>query len=424
MSCSDDGDALSGKLTASRRGAVTVVRHMRILHAIHSMSPETGGPAKAIRQLAQSARELGAYETEVVSLDPPGADFLRTGELAIHATGPGRGNYGYAPQLDRWLHDNLTRFDGVIVNGLWQYHAFAAWKACRRKVPYVVFTHGMLDPWFKHAYPLKHVKKALYWQVIEHRVLRDAAAVMFTASREAELARETFPRGAWESVVVPYGTLKPDGERELQIRRFYELCPRLQSRAFILFLGRLHEKKGCDLLIESFARAAAGGLESDLVLAGPDQQGNKGKLESQARSLGVGNRVHFPGMLGGAEKWGAFYAAEVFALPSHQENFGIAIAESVACGTPVLISDKVNIWREIIEEDVGFVDVDTAEGVFRLLERWRALPAAERRAMSSKCLSCFERRFNLGRTPEIVANVFQEELSRRARQTSTLSAGG
>ncbi len=171
-----------------------------------------------------------------------------------------------------------ARFDGVSVHGLWQYHGYAVWKACRGKKPYIVFPHGMLDPWFKKAYPGKHRKKALYWEAIERRVLRDAEAVIFTSPLEAELAPQTYRRSEWKSCIVPYGTMEPIGDRGLQVERFYAACPEVREWPFILFIGRLHKKKGCDLLIQAFARAALGKPETHLVIAGPDEEGLKPEL--------------------------------------------------------------------------------------------------------------------------------------------------
>ncbi len=379
---------------------------MRILHAIHSFLPESGGPAQGIRHLARAARSTGIYETEVVCLDTPGCLPGSDDGLPIHALGPGLGHYGYTRRLDRWLQGNLDRFDGVIVDGLWQYHGLATWRACRKRTPYAVFAHGMLDPWFKKKYPGKHVLKACYWKAAEHRLLRDARAVLFTAEIEARLAQKTFPRAQWTSVLVPFGTVEPAGNREEQIRQFYAVCPEVRSRAFLLFLGRLHEKKGCDLLIEAFASRAGFDATTDLVIAGPDEQGKQSELLALALRLGVGARVHFVGMLQGDAKWGAFKAAEVFVLPSHQENFGIAVAEALACGVPVLISNKVNIWREIVDDGVGLVDDDTLEGTMRLLEAWRRLPRTAREAMAEKCQASFKLRFDIQRAPKVLAGLF------------------
>jgi glycosyltransferase involved in cell wall biosynthesis len=381
---------------------------MRILHAMHSMSPESGGPAEAVRRLAETAQRDGIFQVEFVTLDAPDKPYLKSETLTIHAVGPGRGKYGYTRRLDRWLSENLDRFDGVSIHGLWQYHGYSIWKACHERKPYIVFSHGMLDPWFKQAYPAKHRKKALYWAAIERRVLRDATAVIFTSPMEAELAPTTYRRSEWKSCTVPYGTMEPTGDHDFQIERFYEACVEVREKPFILFIGRLHQKKGCDLLIQAFARTAGGNSGLHLVIAGPDEERLKAELISLANETGVNDRVHFPGMLRGDAKWGAFHAAEVFALPSHQENFGVAVAEALACGTPVLISNQVNIWREIAEDSVGLVEADNLEGTTRLLERWQALSIGERVEMAARCLPSFQRRYNMRHVPRLLAELFSK----------------
>ena len=378
---------------------------MRILHTIHSMSPESGGPAEVVRRLAQAAQETGVCQTEIVTLDAPHRPSLNTETLPIHAVGPALGKYGYTSRLDRWLKENLSRFDGVVVHGLWQYPGYATWKVCRGRLPYVVYAHGMLDPWFKRAYPLKHLKKALYWFAIEGRVLREASAVLFASELEAELAPETFHRSQWISSVVPYGTVGPAGNRDLLIQEFYAAFPKIRGKPFVLFLGRIHKKKGCDLLIEAFARLNSRQTQAELVIAGPDEQGWQPRLAALAARMGLAGRVHFPGMLQGNVKWGAFYAAEAFALPSHQESFGVAVTEALSCGTPVLISNKVNIWREVDADGVGLVDDDTLEGTCRLLERWQALTAGERAAMAARCKSSFQRRLDIRQMEKSIASL-------------------
>src|SRR5687768_3918369 len=130
----------------------------------------------------------------------------------------------------------------------------------------------MLDPWFKRTYPLRHMKKLLYWPWAEYRVLRDAAAGRFTSEEERKLARESFSLYTCKEVVVNYGTAAPAIDLETARGAFFEAFPKLHEQRFFLFLGRLHEKKGCDLVIEAFA-AVRNSSESDsrmhLVLAGP-----------------------------------------------------------------------------------------------------------------------------------------------------------
>jgi glycosyltransferase involved in cell wall biosynthesis len=143
-----------------------------------------------------------------------------------------------------------------------------------------------------------------------------------------------------------------------------------------------------------------------LVIAGPDQEGLQAKLEAMARDLGIATRVHWPGLIGGDLKWGALRAAEAFVLPSHQENFGIAVAESLAAGRPVLISNEVNIWREIQADGVGLVEPDTLEGTEKLLQGWLALSEAERAAMASRCYDAFRRRYLMKETVLAIQRTF------------------
>ena len=317
--------------------------------------------------------------------------------------------YAYAPRLLSWLRTNSVRFDAVIVEGLWQYHGLATWRALHKVgVPYFVFSHGMLDPWFKHTYPLKHFKKWLYWLAAEYRVLRDAQAVVFTCEEERLLARQSFGMYRVNESVSGYGTSSPPANAQVLAQNFINSYPQLQGKRIVLFLSRIHEKKGCDLLLEAFAQVIEQDEQLHLVLAGPDQTGWAAVLKAQAEELGIANRITWPGMLQGAAKWGAFYAAEVFCLPSHQENFGIVVAEALACGKPVLISNKVNIWREIQEDEAGFVDEDTAAGTVRNLRRWLLMDAAAYSQMSGRTRQCFAQRFHIRRAAERLVDIIRK----------------
>ncbi len=347
------------------------------------------------RQTSEALTQMG-HHVEVASADDPAAPWLRDLGFTVHALGPGRSGYCYALGMIPWLRGNAPRFDAVIVNGLWQHPGFAVRRALRgTRTPYFVYTHGMLDPWFKRTYPMKHLKKSLYWSWGEYRVLRDAQAVLFTCEEEKLLARQSFRLYRANEVVVSYGTVGPTGDAATQKAAFLTRHPELQGKRLLLFLSRIHVKKGCDLLIDAFARVAQSDPSLRLVMAGPDQTGWRPELERQATSLGIADRVAWPGMLTGDVKWGAFRAAEAFVLPSHQENFGIAVAEALACGLPALISNKVNIWREIDQDGAGLVAEDTQEGARRLLQEWLALPAEAREGMARRARACFQARFDI-----------------------------
>ena len=369
-------------------------RELRLLHVIHDMSPAGGGPPENLLQLAKGYREVGV-SPEVLSLDSPDAEYLGRYPFPIHALGPFSSNFGYSPALRDWLALHGREYDALIVDGLWSYPGVAVRaSALRHKVPYFVFPHGMLDPWFRERYPLKHRKKQLFWWLAQYKVLRDANRVIFTTEMERELA-PTFSPHRWTSAVVPLGTTRPAGDPAEHSSAFYAAQPALRGRRFLLFLSRIHEKKGCDLLLKAFAQVAPLHPELDLVLAGPDRDGLRPVLEIIVQEQGLADRVHWPGMLEGDAKWGAFQAAEAFVLPSHQENFGIAIAEAIACRLPVLISNKINIWNYVTEDGTGFVDEDDEAGTLRLLEQWLALSAQDKAAMVARTDASFEKRFSM-----------------------------
>jgi glycosyltransferase involved in cell wall biosynthesis len=191
-----------------------------------------------------------------------------------------------------------------------------------------------------------------------------------------------------------------------QIEEFYRALPALRGRRFLLFLARIHEKKGCDLLIEAFARAAERSPQVDLVMAGPDQVGMQANLERRAEQLGIAGRLHWPGLIGGDVKWGALRACDALILPSHQENFGVSVAEALAAGRPVLLSYAVNIWPEIENDGVGMAADDTLEGTVRLLQKWLSLPAAEQAAMAARAQPCFAARFSMEKTAAVINEAF------------------
>ncbi len=382
---------------------------MRILHVIASLSPADGGPPEAVRQLVHAYREAGA-EVEVACLDQPGEPFLNGIRCPVHALGQRiLGRYAFSPRLWRWLHENASRFDALIMNGIWTFPGIAVRAAARRAgKPYGVFVHGALDPWFNREYALKHLKKRCYWPV-QHAVLRAAKAVFFTSKTEQELAQSSFRPSRWNGVVVPYGIVDPEGEGgdpAGQVEEFHRQLPALAGRRYLLFLGRIHEKKGCDLLLEAFAQLSDAAPAIDLVIAGPDQVGMQARLVSRAGELGIAGRVHWPGMIRGNSKWGALRACDAFILPSHQENFGISVVEALAVGRPVLISNQVNIWREIKDDGVGLVEDDTLEGTARLLRSWFEMPAAERQAMAAHARTCFKERYEMRRTAAVILRTF------------------
>ncbi|WJH39672.1 glycosyltransferase [Aliirhizobium terrae] len=368
---------------------------MKVLHVIAGVDPADGGPIEGLKLTAEHHRSLG-HATEVVTLDDPHSPHVTTFPFKVHACGPGRGKYGYTTKISRWIAENGSRYDAAVIHGLWNHASVGGWLGLRKaSLPYVAYTHGMMDPWFRKSYPAKHMAKQIFWLLAQGKVLRDARSVLFTCEEERDLARGVFQGYRYAEKVVAFGTSEPPVATPAQTDAFHAVLPALKGRRFLLFLSRIHEKKGCDLLIDAFSKIATAHPDIDLVIAGPDQTGLGATLQAQADDAGIGDRIHWPGMLTGEAKWGAFRSAEAFILPSHQENFGIVVAEAMACGTPVLTTDKVNIWREIEASGGGFIETDTPDGILRLLQRWLALESGAKSAMGAKARAGFDRHFRV-----------------------------
>jgi glycosyltransferase involved in cell wall biosynthesis len=367
---------------------------VNLLRIIRSLNPSDGGPMEGLRQITPHLEAMGVGTT-VVCLDPPNAPWQADFPARVVAVGPVAGGYGYRRGLVAPIRELAARHDAVIVHGIWQYHAFATWRALRGTgIPYFVYPHGMLDPWFKRTYPLKHLKKWAYWPWADYRVLRDAQAVLFTTDQERLLARQSFWLYRANERVVGYGTSAPPGDAASQRQQFLQRFPELAGKRLVLFLSRIHPKKGLDQLIDAFAAIAASDPNLHLVIAGPDQVGWQASLQQRAAALGLAERITWAGMLKGDLKWGAFRSAELFALPSHQENFGIVVAEALACGLPVAIAEPVNIASEVAAAGAGLVHPDTLAGTTAALRQWLAMTPAERAAMAERAAALFRERFD------------------------------
>jgi glycosyltransferase involved in cell wall biosynthesis len=390
---------------------------MRILHVIGSMDPASGGPCQGIRNLNQISI-LQNVHREVVCLDRPNSMFIGSDIFAVHALGPGKSPWQYSSKLIPWLLKNLMRFDVVIVNGIWLYHEYAVIKSLRllrdRKVDFIndskklpkvfLMPHGMLDPYFQKtpSRRLKAIRNLVYWHLIEKNNIRQVNGLLFTCEEELRLARESFrfykPK---REINVGYGVAEPPGLREIRLNEFSEKCPGLNGFPYILFLGRIHPKKGVDYLVAAYLQL----LMTDklkkkneiprMVVAGPGLDTSFGKklIRLVSDSPEFKSHVLFPGMLIGDAKWSALHGCEAFILPSHQENFGISVVEALACKKPVLISDKINIWKEIINKEGGLVNTDSFRGTKELLYNWLSLSSDEKSKMSVHARKVFEEHF-------------------------------
>jgi glycosyltransferase involved in cell wall biosynthesis len=354
---------------------------MRVLHVVPGLAARTGGVAASVVESCHALDET-RVESTIFTTDlpasaaaasprrvtpgelPAGAESL---DVQIFRTRMPR-RLACSPSLDRALAREIPAYDLVHIHSLFLLPQWSGFRhAVRHRVPYVVSPRGSLDPYLRQR---GRAPKALTTALWQGRMLESAALVLLTSAAEEELARPALPAGTPRAIVP----------NPLDVQRFRELPTGEVFRSrylgghrgrVILSLGRLAEVKGLDRLIAAFARIAPDFPDCRLVLAGPDDDGLEPSLRRLAAQVGVAERVHFPGMLTGKAKLSALAAATVWALPSHTENFGVAVVEALAAGVPTIVSPAVNISAEALTADALIVAENTpaefAAGLVRLL---------------------------------------------------------
>jgi glycosyltransferase involved in cell wall biosynthesis len=390
---------------------------MKILHVIPTLDPKKGGMAQALKTMIGGLSDQ-FLENEVVCLDDPAADYLADPGFAVHSLGLAAGPWNFNKKLLPWLLINLTKFDVVIVHGLWVYPGFAVRKALgllsaqhENQLPKLfVMPHGMLDPYFQMAADrrLKAIRNTIYWKLVEYKLIEKAEGLLFTCEDELALAQVPFkPYKPKRNFVVGLGVASPPAFVNGMSEAFKKNSPGLNQSPYLLFLSRIDKKKGVDLLIIAYGDAMRDNEEArrrfpdtpclpKLVIAGPGLETAYGrKIQHLVLSdRNLRNAVVFSGMLSGDAKWGAFYGCEAFILPSHQENFGIAVVEALGCGKPVLISNQINIWKEINQAGACYVAENTLEGTASLLKLWNRASPQHKLFMSENALTSFQKNFS------------------------------
>ena len=369
---------------------------MNILHVIAGLSPEGGGPHKVApelcRALAREGQAISLYTTNAsrdgvlnVATDRP----ITVDGVNIHYFPIGRWRrWGFSRALGEAIRDNVANFDVVHIHSLYLFHTSITAHYCRRyAVPYLIRPHGTLDPFLRRK---SRFKKAIYNFLLEKRNLDRAAAIHYTTEEEMQLAHQPLKIQA-PAVVVPlgldlheYAVLPPRGTLRARF-------PKMEDKFLILFLGRINFKKGLDLLAHAYGQIARQRDNVHLVIVGPDNEGYGRQVRAWLAKEGAVDKVTFTGMLLGKDKLAAFRDSDLFVLPSYTENFGLAVVEAMACRLPVVISNKVNIWRDISEGEAGLViNCDAQELAQALLqmienhERRKQLGCNGKRLVKSK----------------------------------------
>lgn len=332
---------------------------MKILHVIANLAPRYGGPSKACWEMARAVAQLG-HEVSIYTTNQDGPGELevpldrpvwRDGvEIRYFPIQPPR-FWGTSLPLALALRQKIPASDLVHIHSLYLFHNLVAGHWCRQyAIPYLVRPHGTLDPFIHRRH---RWRKRLMEHLFEHRNIRQAAALHFTTAAEQELAAP-FTFGT-PGVVVPLGIDLEEFAGLPAPGSFRRRHPEIGDKLIILFFGRVNFKKGLDILAQAFGAVARRRQDVHLVIAGPDNEGWGARVRTWLDEQAMGARTTFTGMLLGPDKLAVLRDASLFVLPSYSENFGLAVIEAMAAGLPVIISDQVNIWREVHAGGAGRV---------------------------------------------------------------------
>jgi len=305
--------------------------------------------------------------------------------------------------LDPWRRSHLKELirgaDGIHIHGIWETHCAvgaALTQSCRR--PYILSAHGMLEQW---ALQNKRLKKAVYATLVETNNLRRATCLRALTRAEVGDYRRI---GLTNPVaVVPSGVAIPE---DVSASLFLDAYPQLAGKRVMLYLGRLHAKKGLTMLVRAWASSSSSFDDAHLVIAGPDFDGTRAALESLVDELGIRHQVTFTGMLGGPMKWSALAMASIFALPSFSEGFSVAVLEALGMGLPVIVTWGCNI-PEVVENRCGWVVEPEQRAIEIAIEESLRLPALDRRMMGERGMALVASRFTWPVVGKQMAEVYR-----------------
>ncbi len=389
---------------------------MNILHVIPDLSFETGGPVVAVLSMAGALAKTGSKETIASTnyglhgrADIPGVT-VRMYPCQFSA-------WRWSRELCRALPDLIEESDIVHIDTMWQYPTFAASRACRKRgKPYILRPCGMLDNW---SLSQSAFKKKLYLKLLGNRIIADAAAIHFT-TRE-EMLRSPVASSYGKSFIVPNGLSDAMFTPPRGLNSFLAKHPDLCDKRIVLFLGRLHYKKQPDVAIKAFRRVCGMDDALMLVLAGPAERSYLDTLKRLAAKYELGGRVLFTGLLHGENARDAYYAAEMFILPSLQENFGISVAEAMAAQCPVIVSEQVNLASEVRAANAGIVCGSDAQSVAAAMEQLvRDRAFGKKMGKNGRELAM---RYSWDRTATSIVAVYQDVLSSNRRSSAWSQQG-
>ena len=315
---------------------------MKILHIIPDIAKSSGGPVEALKTMS-TVQSAAGHNITIATTDFGFGPKLKLKNVEIKMFPYIIASFRYSIKLKEYLINNISQFDIVHLHSIWTYPTYIAGKLAKKyNIPYILRPCGMLDEW---SFSQKYLKKIIYYTLFEKNIIKNASFIHFTSTLELRESKKY--RSNSRTYILPLAI--NIGNCVTSSNSFKEFKP------YILFFSRLHQIKQPDLLIEAFAKIYKKIPNYKLILAGPCEDNYKQSLLDTAEKNKISQKIIFTGMLTGDDKISVLKNADLFILPSLHENFGIAVAEAMALGCPVLISKNVALADVVVKNNTGIV---------------------------------------------------------------------
>lgn len=380
-----------------------------LLHSIQDISQQKGGTPVAVLRLVDAIAKCSPTSQVQLAASPGRSPLLSDRQIKPNLEWyplPERSSQSLKQWLNQVVNQEVPDRSPCVMHdhGIWltNNHVIAV-ESRRLNIPRIVSPHGMLDPW---AWQYKAWKKRLAWYLFQKHDLKTATALHATAPSEALHLKQFFQE--IPIAIVPLGVDLPTGIAKNHTNK---------PKQYILFLSRIHAKKGLLNLVEAWFHLQPTSWE--LVIAGPDESGHRAVVEKKATELGIAESIKFTGAVEGEAKWRLYQEADLFVLPSFSENFGIVVAEALASRTPAIVT-KGAPWSDLETYDCGWwIDIGVLPLV-KALQEAMAMEQSRRIAMGNKGRQLVESKYSWKRTAENMLEVYEWLLNRQAKPGSIL----
>tara|TARA_S200000501_G_scaffold116805_1_gene109753 strand:- start:5173 stop:6354 length:1182 start_codon:yes stop_codon:yes gene_type:complete len=386
-------------------------RKIKILRIIQTLDKTYGGISNAIIDSSIQLKKKG-FDVDILTYEKKNDYILSKEKIKVFNKGPAYGKFTFSISLLIWILKNKKNYDLFIIHGLWHFSTLIARFLLVGK--YFVFLHGALDPYFSTEI-FKSLKKKIYWRFVEERNLLKSISVLLTNEKEKKQLNQTYVNTKkLKKKVVSYGISPPQFKKKIILNKFYKIYPFLKNKKYLLFLGRFHKKKGCEMLINSLTNLSKKNIKIKIVMAGPENK-YKNFLQNLARQNGVSSQIFWLDALTGDSKWGAILASQAMILPSNGENFGVSLVESMSCSKAVLTTKKVNIYEEILNDKAGLISQNSTMGITRILLEFSIMNKKAKDKLSKNAIKCFDKNFNINKNINNLCKLIVDSVGKNIR---------